>query len=163
PTHAAEAAVPVDCRAARANLAAAARRLDTHSRRAITDRARTLERLAAAPGHPVARERRRLHQLVPALRATARRRGAAGRPAAAAAGPADCRAARANLAAAARRLDTHSRRAITDRARTLERLAAAPGHHVARERRRLHQLVRELRASARRGVEAGRQRAAVHA
>src|SRR5581483_7335208 len=50
PTHAAEAAVPVDCRAAREYLVTAARRLDTHSRRAITDRARALERLATAPG-----------------------------------------------------------------------------------------------------------------
>jgi exodeoxyribonuclease VII large subunit len=83
--------------------------------------------------------------------------------AAEAAVPIDCTAARANLLAAGRRLDVHSRRAITDRARALERLAAAPGHHVARERRRLHQLVRELRASARRGVEKGRERAGVHA
>ncbi|HZE06394.1 MAG TPA: exodeoxyribonuclease VII large subunit, partial [Solirubrobacteraceae bacterium] len=63
PTHAAEAAVPVDCRAARADLDAAARRLHTHSRRAVTERARTLRRLASAPGHHVAGERRRLHQL----------------------------------------------------------------------------------------------------
>ena len=80
--------------------------------------------------------------------------------AAEAAVPVDCRAARENLNAAARRLHTHSRRAITERARALERLAAAPGHHVVRERRRLHQLARELRASARRGVEKGRERAA---
>src|SRR5262249_32350816 len=43
PTHAAEAAVPIDCTAARANLDAAARRLHTHTRRAITDRARALD------------------------------------------------------------------------------------------------------------------------
>jgi exodeoxyribonuclease VII large subunit len=81
--------------------------------------------------------------------------------AAEAAVPVDCRAARESLNAAARRLHTHSRRAITERARTLERLAAAPGHHVTRERRRLHQLARELRASARRGIEKGRERAAL--
>jgi exodeoxyribonuclease VII large subunit len=83
--------------------------------------------------------------------------------AAEAAVPVDCRAARDNLQAAARRLSTHSRRAVTERAHTLERLAAAPGHHVARERRRLHQLARELRASARRGLETGRERAGAHA
>jgi exodeoxyribonuclease VII large subunit len=77
--------------------------------------------------------------------------------------PIDCLAARAELLASGRRLHVHSRRAITDRARTLERLAAAPGHHVARERRRLHQLLRELRASARRGVAQGRERAGTHA
>ena len=57
PTHAAEAAVPIDCNAARADLNAAARRLHDHSRRAITERARTLERLAA---------RRRQHVAPPA-------------------------------------------------------------------------------------------------
>jgi exodeoxyribonuclease VII large subunit len=83
--------------------------------------------------------------------------------AAEAAVPIDCTAARTNLNAAARRLHNHSRRAITERARTLERLAAAPGHHVARQRRQLHQLLRELRASARRGVAKGQERAGVHA
>ena len=83
--------------------------------------------------------------------------------AAEAAVPVDCRAARAAVTAAARRLDTHSRRAITERARTLERLAAAPAHHVARQRRQLHQLARELRAAARRGLERRRERAGVHA
>jgi exodeoxyribonuclease VII large subunit len=82
--------------------------------------------------------------------------------AAEAAVPIDCSAARENLNAAARRLQNHSRRAIADRARALERLAAAPGHHVARQRRQLHQLLRELRASARRGVTKGRERAGVH-
>ncbi len=82
--------------------------------------------------------------------------------AAEAAVPVDCRAARANVQAAARRLSTHGRRAVTDRARTLERLAAAPGHHVARERRRLHQLARELRASARRSIAKGHERATAH-
>jgi exodeoxyribonuclease VII large subunit len=82
--------------------------------------------------------------------------------AAEAAVPIDCRAAREDLKTAAGRLHIHSRRAIAERARTLERLAAAPGHHVARERRRLHQLLRELRASARRGVEKRRDRATAH-
>ncbi|HTX09092.1 MAG TPA: exodeoxyribonuclease VII large subunit [Solirubrobacteraceae bacterium] len=83
--------------------------------------------------------------------------------AAEAAVPIDCTAAQADLNAAARRLHNHSRRAITERARTLERLAAAPGHHVARQRHQLHQLLRELRASARRGVAKRREHAGVHA
>jgi exodeoxyribonuclease VII large subunit len=83
--------------------------------------------------------------------------------AAEAAVPIDCHAARADLLVRSRRLQTHGRRAIGERARTLERLAAAPGHHVARERRRLHQLLRELRATARRGVGEGRDRATAHA
>ncbi len=82
--------------------------------------------------------------------------------AAEAAVPIDCAAARADLLAAARRLDVHSRRAIVERARTLERLAAAPARHILRERRQLHQLVRELRATSRRAVSEGRARAARH-
>src|SRR5262249_1500748 len=77
--------------------------------------------------------------------------------AAEAAVPIDCRAARADLLARSRRLHTHGRRAITDRARALELLAAAPAQHIVRQRRHLHQLVRELRASARRGLESARK------
>ena len=82
--------------------------------------------------------------------------------AAEAAVPIDCAAARADLLAVARRLDVHSRRAIVERARTLERKAAAPAQHIRRQRRHLHQLLRELRASARRGVSEGRSRASRH-
>ncbi len=74
PTHAAEAAVQLDCNAARATLLREARRLDAHGRRAVLDRARTLAGLARAPAEHVARHRRRLHQQVRELRASARRR-----------------------------------------------------------------------------------------
>jgi exodeoxyribonuclease VII large subunit len=83
--------------------------------------------------------------------------------AAEAAVPFDCNAARAELSTSARRLEVHSRRAIVERARTLERLAAAPPQHIARHRRHLHQLLRELRASARRALRDGRSRSGVHA
>jgi exodeoxyribonuclease VII large subunit len=73
PTHAAEAAVPIDCRAARAELAARAGRLQVHGRRAIVERARVLERLSAAPAQHILRERRHLHQLLRELRASTRR------------------------------------------------------------------------------------------
>jgi exodeoxyribonuclease VII large subunit len=73
PTHAAEAAVPIDCRAARADIAAFARQLQLHSRRAVVHRARALERLSRAPSQHIARQRRRLHQLLRELRASARR------------------------------------------------------------------------------------------
>jgi exodeoxyribonuclease VII large subunit len=73
PTHAAEAAVPVDCGAALDALHSAAARLERHSRRAIVDRARTLARLSRAPAHHVARHRARLHQQLRELRASARR------------------------------------------------------------------------------------------
>jgi exodeoxyribonuclease VII large subunit len=78
-------------------------------------------------------------------------------PAAEAAVPVDCAQAGQALHAAAVRLERQSRRAIVDRARTLARLSRAPAHHVHRHRVRLHQHLRELRASARRRLaEAGR-------
>ena len=73
PTHAAEAAVPVDCRAARADLGAMGVRLCGHARRAIVVRARALGHLSRAPMQHVSRHRRHLHQLVRELRASARR------------------------------------------------------------------------------------------
>jgi exodeoxyribonuclease VII large subunit len=82
--------------------------------------------------------------------------------AAEAAVPLDCAAARRELAAAATRLERQSRRAIVERARTLARLSRAPAAHVERHRTRLHQHLRELRASARRGVAAGERAARAH-
>jgi exodeoxyribonuclease VII large subunit len=82
--------------------------------------------------------------------------------AAEAAVPIDCRAARAGMTTYARRLHGHGRRAILDRARTLGHLARAPDQHVARHRRHLHQMLRELRASAKRAGEQGRTRASTH-
>jgi exodeoxyribonuclease VII large subunit len=73
PTHAAEAAVPVDCREARARLHGLAIRLGRQGRRAIVERARTLARLSRAPADHVARHRTRLHQHLRELRASARR------------------------------------------------------------------------------------------
>jgi len=73
PTHAAEAAVRLDVREARATLLREARRLDLHGRRAVVTRARTLAALARAPAEHVARHRRQLHQLLRELRASARR------------------------------------------------------------------------------------------
>jgi exodeoxyribonuclease VII large subunit len=79
--------------------------------------------------------------------------------AAEAAVPVDCTAAHRALTDHARRLQDHGRRAVVTRARTLGHLARAPQRHVERERRHLHQLLRELRASARRGAEQGRRQA----
>jgi exodeoxyribonuclease VII large subunit len=79
------------------------------------------------------------------------------------AAPIDCRVARAEVAACARALHRHSRRAIVERARMLGHLSRAPAQHIARHRRYLHQLLRELRASARRACESRRSRAGVQA
>jgi exodeoxyribonuclease VII large subunit len=76
--------------------------------------------------------------------------------------PIDCHAARSDIAACVRRLHGHGRRAILVRARTLGHMARAPDQHVARHRRHLHQLLRELRASAKRAGEQGRSLASVH-
>ena len=73
PTHAAEAAVPLDCRAARAALAGHAARLERQGRRAVAERARALARLSRAPAAHVARHRTRLHQQLRELRASTRR------------------------------------------------------------------------------------------
>ena len=53
PTHAAEAAVPVDCHRARAALHDAAARLERQGMRAIVERARALARLSRAPADHV--------------------------------------------------------------------------------------------------------------
>ena len=73
PTHAAEAAVPVDCGAARERLHGLAARLERQGRRAIVERARTLAQLSRAPAGHVERHRARLHQQLRELRASARR------------------------------------------------------------------------------------------
>jgi exodeoxyribonuclease VII large subunit len=75
PTHAAEAAVPVDCGRARVELARHAARLRDGGRRAVLDRARGLAAMSRAPAEHVVRHRRKLHQLVRELRASARRAG----------------------------------------------------------------------------------------
>ncbi|HWF24575.1 MAG TPA: exodeoxyribonuclease VII large subunit [Solirubrobacteraceae bacterium] len=74
----------------------------------------------------------------------------------------DCRAARTDLAATARQLERHGRVAVLGRARALAQLSRAPAEHVARHRVRLHQRLRELRASARRGVAERGRHASVH-
>jgi exodeoxyribonuclease VII large subunit len=118
PTHAAEAAVPVDLRAARADLLRAGRRLQSHGARAVLGRARTLAALSRAPGRHVTRQRGRLHQLLRELRASARRSTDRG----------------ASLAISHQRVlaRTAARATGTDRdrrARDLERLILALGAH----------------------------------
>jgi exodeoxyribonuclease VII large subunit len=70
--------------------------------------------------------------------------------------PLHCGEARAALTRDARRVAAHGRRAVLLRARLLAGLARAPTEHVARERTRLHQVLREVRASATRRLRAER-------
>jgi exodeoxyribonuclease VII large subunit len=100
PTHAAEAAVALDCNGARAEQLARAARLREHARRVSERRA-------------------------------------------------------ANLDASARLRD-HARRGVVGRARQLALLSRAPAEHVERQRTRLHQQLREIRAGARRRIAAER-------
>jgi exodeoxyribonuclease VII large subunit len=74
PTHAAEAAVGVDCHRARADQAATAARLRKHGRRAVLSRARHLAMLSRAPAAHLERQRGRLHQQLREIRAGSRRR-----------------------------------------------------------------------------------------
>jgi exodeoxyribonuclease VII large subunit len=74
PTHAAEAAVGVDCLQARAQLASSAARLRDHGRRTVLARARQLTTLSRAPYAHLERQRARLHQELREIRAGSRRR-----------------------------------------------------------------------------------------
>ncbi|HEX8073520.1 MAG TPA: exodeoxyribonuclease VII large subunit [Thermoleophilaceae bacterium] len=140
PTHAAEAAVGVDCAAAGASLVAAAARVDAAGRSAVVGRARALAGASRAPREHLHRHRRRFHQLARELRAATARgvadrreyqRRVAGtvmrRKAAAArsATTADRRA----LAARAAGVDRASRTAAERRAQWLARTAAALRAH----------------------------------
>jgi exodeoxyribonuclease VII large subunit len=156
PTHAAEAAVPLDCRAAvaklvatgarldrearrvvaaRASLAAVATRLDRHGRRAVLERARTLAQLSRAPAHHVARHRARLHQLLRELRAVSRRAVAEGSRANATRAAAVSRKARATEARVQRTavpapaLERAASAAVERRRRELDRLLATLDAH----------------------------------
>jgi len=73
-----------------------------------------------------------------------------------------CGEARTAMTGHARRLQACGRRAVIERARRLEDLTRAPAEHVARQRSRLHQKLRELRAAGRRGVELRRAASAAH-
>jgi exodeoxyribonuclease VII large subunit len=79
PTHAAEAAVGVDCTRARADQVMAAARLREQGRRAVLSRARLLAGLSRAPAAHLERQRTRLHQQLREIRAGARRRAQAER------------------------------------------------------------------------------------
>jgi exodeoxyribonuclease VII large subunit len=73
PTHAAEVAVSVDCRAARERLSRDATRLDAAGRNAVVSRARQLASLSRAPRDHLARHRVQLHQKAREIRAASGR------------------------------------------------------------------------------------------
>jgi exodeoxyribonuclease VII large subunit len=65
-----------------------------------------------------------------------------------------CAQARAELLREAEQLREHGRRALLQRARSLSALSRAPTEHLARQRTRLHQQLRESRAGIRRRLDA---------
>jgi exodeoxyribonuclease VII large subunit len=67
-----------------------------------------------------------------------------------------CVQAKTDLARATTRLNDHGHRAVLGRARSLAALSRAPSEHLAQQRTRLHQQLREARASAGRRVESER-------
>ncbi|MEA2349460.1 MAG: exodeoxyribonuclease large subunit, partial [Thermoleophilaceae bacterium] len=73
PTHAAEAAVGIDCAAAQRALRVAAFDIDQSGRRAVVTRARELAGRSRAPREHLMRHRGRLHQLARELRAATAR------------------------------------------------------------------------------------------
>jgi exodeoxyribonuclease VII large subunit len=74
PTHAAEAAVGLDCDRARVELTGTAVRMREHGRRAVLTRARALTMLSRAPAAHIQRQRALLHQRLREIRAGSRRR-----------------------------------------------------------------------------------------
>ncbi len=68
----------------------------------------------------------------------------------------NCAAARLALKGSAARLSENGQRAVLRRARTLAGLSRAPSEQLRRQRGRLHQQLREVRAGARRGVQGER-------
>jgi exodeoxyribonuclease VII large subunit len=83
--------------------------------------------------------------------------------AAEAAVPVHCDDARERLHLLGARLQAQGRRAVLERARSLAALSRAPAAHLERHRLRLHQQLRELRASARRGIAGGERDALARA
>jgi exodeoxyribonuclease VII large subunit len=143
PTHAAEAAVMLDCVQARNELAGAVARLRTHGERAMRNRAQLLDNGArlAAHSRKIVRDRAELPAVAERLRANAER----------------AIRDRTGLPAAARQLRENGRRAVLIRARLLSSLSRAPGEHLERQRTRLHQQLREIRAGSRRRTDSERE------
>jgi exodeoxyribonuclease VII large subunit len=131
PTHAAEAAVGLDCARARTELAATAARMRRHGRRAVLSRAQTLTTLSRAPYAHVERQRARLHQRLREVRAGSRRRVQTERE-----------LTRRRAIVLERKSSSTVRDCRTRRPQELQRLALAlAGHHPQRTLERGYALV----------------------
>ncbi len=139
PTHAAEAAVPLDCRLARAELRRQSLALRRGADGAIGARARHLGALARGPARALRRQRSVLNQKTREIRA-ASERGVAGRTAY------QRRIAATVLARARRRALDRAARAGEGRRRHGEALDAAAARAVAQRREALRKVTVALRA-----------------
>ena len=148
PTHAAEAAVPLDCGRARAELASAGAALSRLGRRAVVHRARGLAALSRAPAEQLARHRGRLHQLLREMRASARR------------GVTERRAlTRTHALVAARKARSTAHETRTSRRRALEAVALAlAAHDPERTLARGYALVTDRAGEPVTSAEAARER-----
>jgi exodeoxyribonuclease VII large subunit len=134
PTHAAEAAVGVDCRRARAELLIAAARLSEQAHRAMLSRARLLVRLSRAPTAHLDRQRKGLRQQLREVRAGSRRRIASERV-----------LTERRALVLRRKADSFGRDCSERRPRELQRLALAlTGHDPQRTLERGYVLVQSV-------------------
>jgi exodeoxyribonuclease VII large subunit len=132
PTHAAEAAVPLDCVAARRGLTASATSLQRARESAVGARARHLAALARGPARALQRERRSLNQKTREIRAATERR-------------------------VAERLSYQRRLALTVLGRAQRRAIEEVSMAEAENRRRAIAVGRSARATAERAGEALRR------
>jgi exodeoxyribonuclease VII large subunit len=140
PTHAAEAAVRIDCGAARSDLRRATTRVQAAGRAAVVEPNRRIARVAArieaTAATATAEPARRIAGAAARIETTATT--AVARP-------------RARVADVAARIHQAGRAAVIERARALTAQSRAPRDQLERHRVRLHQLTREMRAAAARG------------
>lgn len=139
PTHAAEAAVPLDCVAARGALPTQSRRLEAAVRAAVGGRSRRLAVLARGPSRALARQRRELNQSARELRA-AGERGVRER------GAKQERIASLVLERARARGRLAVTRAKATNAQALETVDRGAGQLIERRRRALSRIAVALRA-----------------
>ena len=168
PTHAAESAVRLDAREARATMAGSAAHLHRCGNRAVVERVRRLATLSRAPDEHVARHRAWLHQKLRELRASGRRgiedRSSSGRRhllvlgRKAGVAAIDHAAARAGLPARAAGLRRASGTAAIRRSRDLERLRLAlAAHDPERTLERGYALVEDAGGRVLTSAEAARE------
>lgn len=149
PTHAAEAAVPVDCNAARRGLERAVGSIRRSGESAVANRARHLGALARGPARALQRERSQLNQKIREIRA-ASERGLAER------GTFQRRIATVVLGRARRRGVERTAAAVAEERRRGAAIERSAARALQRRRQALERIALTLRAhDPERGLERG--------